>query len=329
MGCRKTGSEYYASLFDGNGDILLNIPLPGRGHGIISSPTKEQAIVFARRPGTYAYSVDLTSGEIAHEITATAGRHFYGHGAISTNGKHLYTSENDIEGGTGIIGVRDSENGYALIAAYPSGGIGPHEIGLMPDGETLAIANGGILTKPELGRAKLNLDTMVPSLALMNRHTGNIQTNIQLAPEHHQLSIRHMSISPAGLALALQYEGPKSHHMPLLARFDGSSLKLIDMPQPLARAMRNYAGSITHDPSGQIIALACPRGNLISFWDANTFSALGTQSIRDVCGIAPGNHPGEFLITGGTEMRSTSPFSLQPAMAFANTQWDNHLTRIA
>jgi len=330
MACRKVGNTFRATLFNGNGAILMDVPLPARGHGLATSSARDHLVIFARRPGTFAIIVELTSHTIVQEITASAGRHFYGHGCFSQDGKFLYTTENDLESGNGVIGVRDVENGYALVASHASGGIGPHELALMPDGKTLAIANGGILTNPELERAKLNLDTMAPSLVLMNRINGHIASMHKLAPELHQLSVRHMSIAPTGaIVLALQYEGPKSHRMSLLATFEGNGLTLADAPETLTRAMRNYAGSIVHDPSGQIIGMTSPRGNLVSFWDANSHTLLGQQTMRDVCGIAPGDMPGEFILAGGSETMNATPLSLSPSGTFADTQWDNHMVPVA
>ena len=40
---------------------------------------------------------------------------------------------------------------------------------LMPDGETFVVANGGIETHPDYGRAELNLETMDPSVAFVDR----------------------------------------------------------------------------------------------------------------------------------------------------------------
>ena len=330
MACRKTGSIFQATLFDGNGTTLMDVPLPARGHGMATSNVRNHLVIFARRPGTFAIVVDLVSNTIVKEITTSGGRHFYGHGCFSQDGKILYTTENDIESGNGVIGVRDVDNNYTLIASHASGGIGPHELALMPDGDTLAIANGGIRTAPDLERAKLNLDTMAPSLVLMNRLSGHISATHRLAPELHQLSVRHMSVAPTGtIALALQYEGPKSHRMPLFAIFDGVALTLVNAPETLTRIMRNYAGSIAHDPSGQIIGMTSPRGNLVSFWDAHTHSLLGQHSMRDVCGIAPGDQPGEFILAGGSETMNATPLSLRHSGTFADTQWDNHMLRIA
>ncbi len=329
MGCRQVRGQHYASILDGAGNLHLNIPLPGRGHGIVVAPTGKHALIIARRPGTFALVVDLETGTVVHEITTSIDHHFYGHGCFSHDGKLLYTTQSNTRTGEGVIAVRDATEAFALVTTFPSGGIGPHEIVLMPDGETLAIANGGILTLPELGRTKLNLDTMSPSLSFINRQNGHLLAEHRLAADEHKLSIRHLSAGPSGIALALQYEGPKTDAMPLLALFNGQTLQLVETPAFEARAMRNYAGSVAHDPSGKIVALTHPRGNLITFWDATTGAALGHQTIADVCGVAPGDHPGEFLLTGGRLAMQSSISSLAPSSSFADTQWDNHLQRIA
>jgi hypothetical protein len=54
-----------------------------------------------------------------------------------------------------VLGVRDATDGYRQIGELASFGVGPHELVLMPDGATLAVANGGIRTHPGRDRAKL------------------------------------------------------------------------------------------------------------------------------------------------------------------------------
>jgi len=329
MGCRQVGEGHYATLFNGAGTVLLDVPLPGRGHDIVPSPVGKSTVVMARRPGTFALVIDLTSGETLHELNASSGHHFYGHGCFSPDGNWLYTTENHYETGEGVVGVRNARQDFDLEGHFSSGGIGPHELVLMPDGKTLAIANGGIHTHPDAGRTKLNLDTMVPSLSLVDRTTGKRDAIHRLSAEHHQLSIRHLAAGPQGLALALQYEGPKRHRVPLLALYQNDELKLAETPEPVAKAMRNYAGSVTYDASGELVALTCPRGNLVSFWSARDGSYLGSHTAHDVCGIVALEQPGTFEITAGSiAFQATLEATKSPAQ-FAETKWDNHLVSIA
>ena len=120
----------------------------------------------------------------------------------SPTGRILFATENDITRGQGVLGLYDAADGYRRIGELPAHGIGPHDIALLPDGRTLAVANGGILTLPETGRAMLNLDSMQPSLNLIEAASGRLVEAQRLAPELHQLSIRHLAQAPDGLIAA-------------------------------------------------------------------------------------------------------------------------------
>eukprot|EP00435_Cladocopium_sp_Y103_P078934 s1_g2673.t1 len=329
MGCRQVRDTYFVTLFDDAGRVHLDIPLPGRGHDIVPSSNGRQVVIVARRPDRFALVVDLNSGDVLHRLNASAGHHFYGHGCFSADGSLFYTSENHYDTGEGVIGVRDARRNFELIGHIPSGGIGPHEVLLMADGKTLAVANGGIHTHPDTGRSKLNLETMAPSLTLLDSTNGQLIARHTLDATHHQLSIRHLAAGPRGLAAALQYEGPKRNRVPLLALFDGTNLKLAETPEPVARAMRNYAGSVAVDTSGEIIALTCPRGNLVSFWTSDQGTYLGSHTARDVCGIAPLATPGNFALTAGPTVFHATHHTTKTTAQFAETQWDNHLISIA
>src|SRR5690606_18352847 len=105
---------------------------------------------------------------------AVPGEHFVGHGVFSPDGSRLYAPASRYDEGKGIVVVYDATQGFRRIATYDLQGTGPHELTLHPDGETLIIGLGGILTHPDYDRIKLNLDTMDPALILMNRRSGNI-----------------------------------------------------------------------------------------------------------------------------------------------------------
>ena len=96
----------------------------------------------------------------------------------------LYVTENDTVSLNGKVGIYDVSSAYKKIAEFDSHGIGPHELIMHPDAETLIVANGGIKTE-QASREELNLDTMHPSLVYLNRHTGQLLE--QVTPEHNQI----------------------------------------------------------------------------------------------------------------------------------------------
>jgi hypothetical protein len=336
VGCRIDDAERcFTTGFGADGRVVFDIALPGRGHGAAFHPTASHCVVFARRPGTFAVVIDLDRGEALYRIDAALGRHFYGHGAFSPDGRYLFTSENDFDVGCGVIGVRDANDGYRQIGEFASHGVGPHEVVLMPDGATLVAANGGIRTHPDNERAKLNLDTMQPSVAYIELASGRLRGAFGLAPRLHRLSIRHLAVNRDGLvAVAMQYEGGKRDRVPLVGLHAGGPIRLLDAPPAIERDMRQYAGSVAFDLGGQLLAVSCPRGNLITFWDARTGGLIDRVEVGDGCGVAPADEPGAFVITGGRGdvlrvepgRGEATPLVLAGLTASA---WDNHLIAAA
>ncbi|MEE9446700.1 MAG: DUF1513 domain-containing protein, partial [Arenicellales bacterium] len=128
MSCRSNEmGEHFVTLFNTEGKILWNIPLPARGHGLNINSDGHIAVVFARRPGEFMWVLDLMNHEIVSKIAPQLGRHFYGHGVMSQKTGMLYTTENDYDAATGKIGLYDMANGFKRVDEIDSGGVGPHE----------------------------------------------------------------------------------------------------------------------------------------------------------------------------------------------------------
>jgi uncharacterized protein len=223
VGCRvDDDGNAFTSAFRADGDTVFDLQLPGRGHAISFRPGTAHCVVYARRPGRFAVVIDAAEGSALYRIDAAPKRHFYGHGTYSGDGRYLLTTENDYDAGRGVIGVRDAKDGYKQVGELPAHGIGPHEATLMPDGRTLAIANGGVRTHPDYDRLELNLDTMSPSLTYLDIASGRVTGEVRLEQHLHQLSIRHVTVNDAGLvAIAMQYEGDRRDRVPLIGLHDG------------------------------------------------------------------------------------------------------------
>ena len=331
-----TAGGYRVSDFSASGTLLFDLPLPGRGHSFAVRPGGHTAVHFARRPGRFALVVDLVRGAVDRRLETPAERHFYGHGVFSRDGRRLYATENDFGGERGVVGVYDAVDDYRRIGELKSHGIGPHDIRLLSDGETLVVANGGIATRPDLPRVKLNLPTMAPSLCLVDRRDGMLLQERRLDPALHQLSIRHLAVGPEDtIAVAMQYEGPAGDLVPLVAVWRGvEGLRLLRGPAAVMRAMKHYCGSVCFDPSGRTIAVSAPRGGIVTFWDVGAGRYLSSARVPDGCGLAPGAHPGEFLASSGQggvvviDARSgtTRPLAIDD---LKTARWDNHLVVVS
>ncbi|MBO6602287.1 MAG: DUF1513 domain-containing protein [Roseicyclus sp.] len=325
---RATDGTYRLCGLTPDGHLVFSLPLPGRGHAAAAHPHHPQAVAFARRPGTFADVIDCATGVHTARLAAPPGRHFYGHGSFSADGARLYTTENDLETLEGRIGIWDAGSGYARIGDIPSGGIGPHDLRRLPGSDTLIVANGGIATHPDSGRAKLNLPTMRANLTYLDDR-GAVLDQITLPDAQRLNSIRHLSIRPDGLvAAAMQWQGAETIHPPLLLlhRLGGGAPRLLEAPGEIQRGLRGYAGSVSFSGNGAEVAITSPRGGAIHRFDGESGVFLGAVAVADVCGLGPA--PGGFVAsTGGGDILTIAGGSVVRTRHDA-LQWDNHLVSL-
>jgi len=316
---------YSAALFDlEHGDIRA-VELPDRGHDVALRPGGKEWVAFARRPGRFGVAVPM-DGREAMWFSSKPDRHFFGHGVFSADGRLLFTSENDYERGLGVIGVRDAGAGYKQIGELAGYGVGPHDLALLSDGRTAVIANGGILTHPDREREELNLADMKPSLVYVEIETGDLVEEQRLAPELHQLSIRHLTVARNDtVVFGCQYRGPEEDLPPLIGfHRRGEQPVIMPTPDTTQVALNNYIGSVTADASGAIVAASAPKGGLITYWDVAARRFLGTCALGDGCGLAPTHHSASFLLTSGEGVLATGGADGISARRTSRYHWDNH-----
>lgn len=310
---------------DARGQSVFAIPLPARGHAGASHPIRAEAVTFARRPGTFALVIDCVTGEVRHRLSPPPGRHLNGHGCYAMGGAYLFTTEQHSDTSAGLIGVWDVDAGYRRIAEYSSGGIGPHDARLMPDGQVLAVANGGVATDPT-DRRKLNVGTMRPNLSYLDLE-GNILEQVTLTPDLHHNSIRHLAVRADGLlAFAMQWEGAEGAAPPLLGLHRrGAAPVLARAPLADELAMQGYAGSVAFTADGSEIAITSPRGGRVhSFSSAGQF--LGAVPRADVCGLA--THADGLVMSDGLGGLLTLAGAQTRVLSQGARAWDNHIVSL-
>ena len=301
-----------------SGDIAFRQPLPARGHAAAAHPHLAEAVAIARRPGTFAKVIDCATGKSRQTIRAPKDRHFYGHAAFSHDGDMLFTTEQNIVSGRGLIGVWARANAYHRVDEFSSGGIGPHEILRLPSGN-LAVANGGIRTHPDTGRKKLNLDTMRPNLAVLSP-TGGVLDVAAVPADTHQNSLRHIAASPDGTVVCgFQWQGDPFAAPPLVALYHGKGqLVPAQFRDDALHGLDGYIGSVCA-LGGAGFAASAPRGGYVL-----TFDQAGTQTgmhrATDVCGLANFAQGGGLATDGFGNL-----FDLKRSHGLA---FDNHLVSL-
>jgi hypothetical protein len=328
--CSNSDNEHFVAAFDLNGQLINKVKLPARGHDAIAIENKPgHALIFARRPGTFILEVDFTNGSIVKHISANSDSHFYGHGVLSTKYNILLTTENDFTNNQGLIVVRDAKD-YTVLDQFSSGGIGPHQLKIMPDNKSIVIANGGIQTHPNQPRKKLNIETMAPNLAYLDITSGKIKDTFSL--DNHKLSIRHLAVSNQGKVIAgLQYQGAKTDLVPLAISHQGeNSLTYLSASDDTWRRMNQYTASVCIDNKLNIAAISCPRADLITYWSLKTNKYLNSERFADGAGLTYLDNI--YATSGKGRVMSSKIMSdkneNQQSFSFPKLRWDNHLTHI-
>lgn len=325
---KAADGSYILAGLSPSGGILFQLPIPARGHAAAAHPHRAEAVAFARRPGRFADVINCATGTRIARLEPPAGRHFYGHGVFSPDGQRLFTTENDFENAHGMIGIWDAAEGYRRAGSFPSGGTGPHEICLRRDVPGLVVANGGIETHPDSGRAKLNIPDMRPNLSYLT-FGGTMQAQLELDRALRRNSIRHLSIAPDGTAgFAMQWQGDTGADVPVLGLHrPGGPARLLGGDDARTRNLSGYGGSVAFSPDGSQIAVTSPRGGVAQLFAAAPGSMIREHRLRDVCGLAAAV-PG-FAATTGTGAVYALDGTEAQLIRSAALAWDNHLIPLA
>ncbi len=324
LACALEPSGAYA-LFGlrADGGLAFRVGLPARGHAGARHPSRPLAVVMARRPGGYALAIDCASGATHARLAPPDGLQFNGHAAFVQGGDLLATSEQRADDSAGRIGLWRTRD-WRRVGDWSTGGLGPHEIVALPGGG-LAAANGGIATDPS-DRRKLNLDSMRPSLALLDGE-GRLSELVELAPALRRNSIRHLALRADGmLAFAMQWEGAAAETPPLLGlrRPDGA-VSLAEAPGAQAALMRGYAGSVAWSGDGMRVAITSPHGGRMQVFDA---AGRFTEALsrRDICGLAP--FGAGFLASDGAGALIAVDAQGPRLLGRGPAAWDNHIVSV-
>ena len=315
VGYRLDGSQVFATQVN------------ERCHDVIGHPFLPMALFVGRRPSTESYLIDTRDGRLLQTLRSAKQRHFYGHAVFHKDGEWLYATENDTrDPGRGVLGVyRLQGEQLQRTGELSTNGIGPHPLLWLPDGETLAVANGGIRTEAD-SRVEMNLNTMEASLVLMRRD-GSLVSKEQL-PERMN-SVRHMAVASDGTVVTgQQYMGELSDRVPLLAiKRPGQPFQHFPVADAQRQLMNQYTASVAIHSELRLLALTAPRGNRVFIWDLDSAELRLDAPLADCAGV--GAVAEGFVVSSGVgrcrlydcrgERIASQPLQLPAGL------WDNHL----
>ncbi len=322
---REPDQSYSLYGLDTLGNDIFRIPLPDRGHAGAAHPTAPEVVGFARRPGTFALVIDCVAGRVMQELHTPPDRVFCGHGMFIGDGDILCTSEIDVPGVRGVLGLWSRREGYRRIGEIATHGVGPHEAIELADG-TLLVANGGYHSDPARLGEKLFVEQMHPNLVYLSPE-GELLEKVELDPALRMNSIRHVATRPDGLvAFAMQWQLEPNAAAPLMGlhrRGQKPVLAHADLGEQVS--MKAYVGSIAFDETQTLIGITSPRGGRLHIFD-DTGAFRATHLRADICGLTAG--PGGFIATDGQGgVWQASPERFVPRHRSARN-WDHHVVTL-
>lgn len=299
------------------------LDVPARAHGLLAE-RDGTLLGVARRPGDWI--VRWRPGtKPAAWAWAEPGRVFNGHLIASANGQRIYTTETDLQTGEGLVGMRDAVS-LRKLAEWPTHGMDPHEL-LLDSSGNLWVANGGIATQPETGRTKLNLRSMDSSLVCLEPRDGALQGQWRL--DDARLSLRHLAWGSRDgqpvLGIALQAEHDDSNtraDAPVLALFDGQSVRAVDIPSP---SLGGYGGTVAF--AQERFAVSCTRGHGVALFDA-VGGWKGFTGLRSAGALACAPATGSLWAAGASSALRMSSSPMPVAVA-PGIRLDNHWLALA
>lgn len=310
--------------------VRAALDVPTRAHGLLLEPVGTLLTV-ARRPGDWLLRWDRQGKAIAWRWIEPR-RAFAGHVLASADGRFLYTTELDLDAGTGLIGVRAAAS-LEKLAEWPTHGMDPHMLTwdrTRPG--ALLVANGGVPTQPETGRVKRDLERMDSSVVRLDGHSGELVGQWRL--DDPRLSLRHVAWGGSRdkplLGIALQAEHDRMEDKtaaPVFSLFDGVSLRACSAPQSLA----GYGGDVAALPGpdgGVRFAVSCPRAQGVSLYGTNG-AWQGLVPLAEACPLA--TDAGRLWAGGGarvlglaTDKASSAGMEIDLVAAVDGPRLDNH-----
>jgi len=319
----QSDEEQCIGLIDlaaGEARVAHSLPVPTRAHGLFVE-AGGSVLAMARRPGDWLVRWHPTSGATQWQWIEDDHR-FNGHVMASPDGQTLWTTETDRESGQGRVALRDART-LARTAAFATQGMDPHEmlvlparVGDVPAG-SLLVANGGIPTQPETGRAKRELDRMDASLVALDGTMGRVLGQWRLSDP--RLSIRHLAWDPAshrvGIALQAEHDDTQARQTaPVLAVWDGRGLQAA-REQP---ALVGYGGDICARPGGGFL-VSCTRAHHLAWFDARGVWQR-SEPLQEACAL--GNTVNGWWAAGRASALSNT--TSDPLGLPAGVRLDNH-----
>lgn len=295
---RRADSEqlnYVLSVVEIDQQRRQLIPMQFLAHGIHRNPQQQNRLAIFEKKGPHACEFDLVARKIVREIPIVtkpgqAQRYFYGHGSYSLDGQTLFSTETELDGLNGLIGIRNSRD-LAYLGEFPTYGKEPHECKLIDGGKTLVVTNGGGASQGA-----------PPTVTYIDINSQQLLEKIELS--NAKLNTGHLAISDKGELVVISAPRVGLANTSLggvSIRPEGGQLQSIARPQRVTQRMRGEALSVAIDTASGIAAVTHPDGGMITFWSIADRSLRKVIELPHPRGVELTADQREFVVSFGAD----------------------------
>lgn len=259
-------------------------------HGIAIHPHSRERLFVFEKIGPGACEIDLAAMQAVRSIPLREGHAFYGHGAVSADGRLLYSTETRVDDGGGVIAVRDTRTlGY--LGEFPSHGDHPHECRLIEGGRVMVVTNGG--GTAESGHR--------PSLVYVDVRSRRLLRRLELSGG--QFNAGHVAVAGGAAVvvsaprrgLPAERLGAVSVHAP------GGALITMTEPTAVASRMLGEALSVAIHAASGVFGVTHPDGNMVSFWTLQRPQLVKVLDLPRPRGISITSDGERFIVSYGPQ----------------------------
>jgi uncharacterized protein len=244
-------------------------------HGIATHPHNPYLLCLFEKKGPGACEFDLTAGKVLRTISTDPTRYFYGHGAYSADGLHIYSTETILSSEEGVIIQRNSKT-MEIEGVFPTYGANPHDCQLIEKGTILAITNGGGTNgNPEATPCVSYVDVKTQKLVKQHKMMDpRFNTGHLIISKNKQLVVSsaphpNLPFSDPGAISVVASDG---------------TLKNLNTEAIHAR-LKSETLSLCIDEEHGVVATTSPAGNSVTFWDLKTNEFLSSLDLPSPRGI--------------------------------------------
>ncbi len=271
-------------------DGAAQLELPFAAHSALRVPGAPERALLIGKNEPRAVEIDFVARRIVRSFDSSSGRAFYGHGAYSRDGRHLYCTELDLKSAVGALVIRDAAT-LRTVGELATFGQSPHDCRVIDGGRTMLVVNAG--------RAP---DYVGSCLTRVDLSTGKLLNT--LANPTPRVHLTHFAVAADGTLVvsSAPNTGRPAAAGSIFVATPGRELTEVALPAALAVRLHDETLSVAIADAQRVAAVTVPAGNCVVFVDLPSATARGFVALDRPAGVVRSPDGRHFIVGARTSV---------------------------